>query len=89
MLCSWRQVSNGCLCTHVSLTASVAGVPRIISSAPPVNGEPHPAIVAAMKMGGANEIYVLGGIQAVAAMASALKRLISRYAGWTWKCICC
>ena len=55
---------------HMSvLTASVAGVPRIISSAPPVNGEPHPAIVAAMKMGGANEIYVLGGIQAVAAMA--------------------
>ena len=54
---------------HMSvLTASVAGVPRIISSAPPVNGEPHPAIVAAMKMGGANEIYVLGGIQAVAAM---------------------
>ena len=39
---------------HMSvLTASVAGVPRIISSAPPVNGEPHPAIVAAMKMGGA------------------------------------
>ena len=55
---------------HMSvLTASVAGVPRIISSAPPVNGEPHPAIVAAMKMGGANEIYVLGGIHAVAAMA--------------------
>ena len=55
---------------HMSvLTASVAGVPRIISSAPPVNGEPHPAIVAAMKMGGANDIYVLGGIQAVAAMA--------------------
>ena len=55
---------------HMSvLTASVAGVPRILSSAPPVNGEPHPAIVAAMKMGGANEIYVLGGIQAVAAMA--------------------
>ena len=55
---------------HMSvLTASVAGVPSIISSAPPVNGEPHPAIVAAMKMGGAHEIYVLGGIQAVAAMA--------------------
>ena len=55
---------------HMSvLTASVAGVPRIISSAPPVNGEPHPAIVAAMRMGGAHEIYVLGGIQAVAAMA--------------------
>ena len=55
---------------HMSvLTASVAGVPRIIASAPPVNGEPHPAIVAAMHMAGANEIYVLGGIHAVGAMA--------------------
>ena len=55
---------------HMSvLTATVAGVPRIIASAPPVNGQPHPAIVAAMKLGGAHEIYVLGGIQAVAAMA--------------------
>lgn len=55
---------------HMSvLTASVAGVPRIIASAPPVDGEPHPAIVAAMKLGGAHEIYVLGGIQAVGAMA--------------------
>ena len=55
---------------HMSvLTASVAGVPRIIASAPPVSGQPHPAIVAAMKLGGAHEIYVLGGIQAVAAMA--------------------
>lgn len=55
---------------HMSvLTASVAGVPRIVASAPPVNGEPHPAIVAAMHMAGAHEIYVLGGIQAVGAMA--------------------
>ena len=55
---------------HMSvLTASVAGVPRIISSAPPQNGEPHPAIVAAMHKGGAHEIYCLGGIQAVGAMA--------------------
>ncbi|MFK7874249.1 MAG: histidinol dehydrogenase [Paracoccaceae bacterium] len=55
---------------HMSvLTASVAGVPRIVASAPPVNGAPHPAIVAAMQMGGAHEIYVLGGIQAVGAMA--------------------
>lgn len=55
---------------HMSvLTASVAGVPRIIASAPPVNGAPHPAIVAAMHLGGAHEIYVLGGIQAVGAMA--------------------
>jgi sulfopropanediol 3-dehydrogenase len=55
---------------HMSvLTASVAGVPRIVASAPPVKGEPHPAIVAAMQMGGAHEIYVLGGMQAVGAMA--------------------
>jgi sulfopropanediol 3-dehydrogenase len=55
---------------HMSvLTASVADVPRIIASAPPVNGAPHPAIVAAMHMGGAHEIYVLGGMQAVGAMA--------------------
>ena len=55
---------------HMSvLTASVAGVPRICASAPPVKGEPHPAIVAAMKLGGAHEILCLGGIQAVGAMA--------------------
>jgi sulfopropanediol 3-dehydrogenase len=55
---------------HMSvLTASVAGVPRIVASAPPVGGQPHPAIVAAMQMGGAHEIHVLGGIQAVGAMA--------------------
>ncbi|WP_299084602.1 histidinol dehydrogenase [uncultured Ruegeria sp.] len=55
---------------HMSvLTAQVAGVPRIVASAPPVDGAPHPAIVAAMHMGGAHEIYVLGGIQAVGAMA--------------------
>jgi len=55
---------------HMSvLTASVAGVPRIVASAPPQNGAPHPAIVAAMKLGGAHEIYVMGGIQAVGSMA--------------------
>ena len=55
---------------HMSvLTASVAQVPRIVASAPPQNGAPHPAIVAAMYLGGAHEIYVLGGMQAVGAMA--------------------
>ena len=55
---------------HMSvLTAKVAGVNRIVASAPPVNGAPHPAIVAAMKEGGADEILVLGGVQAVGAMA--------------------
>jgi sulfopropanediol 3-dehydrogenase len=55
---------------HMSVvTAKVAGVGRIIASAPPHRGGPHPAIVAAMSMGGADEILVLGGVQAVAAMA--------------------
>jgi sulfopropanediol 3-dehydrogenase len=55
---------------HMSVvTASVAGVKRIIACAPPFKGGPHPAIVAAMHLGGAHEIYVLGGVQAVAAMA--------------------
>ena len=55
---------------HMSIvTARVAGVKRIIACAPPFAGGPHPAIVAAMALGGADEIYVLGGVQAVAAMA--------------------
>jgi sulfopropanediol 3-dehydrogenase len=55
---------------HMSIvTARVAGVKRIIACAPPHKGGPHPAIVAAMHFGGADEIYVLGGVQAVAAMA--------------------
>ncbi len=55
---------------HMSVvTARVAGVKRVIASAPPFEGGPHPAIVAAMYLGGAHEILVLGGIQAVGAMA--------------------
>jgi sulfopropanediol 3-dehydrogenase len=55
---------------HMSIvTAKVAGVKRIIACAPPFKGGPHPAIVAAMHFGGAEDIYVLGGVQAVAAMA--------------------
>ncbi|MBM3605673.1 MAG: histidinol dehydrogenase, partial [Alphaproteobacteria bacterium] len=55
---------------HMSvLTAAVAGVPRIIAATPPFKGEPNPAVIAAMHMAGAHEIYVLGGIQAVGAMA--------------------
>jgi sulfopropanediol 3-dehydrogenase len=55
---------------HMSIvTARVAGVRRIIACAPPHRGGPHPAIVAAMHFGGADDIYVLGGVQAVAAMA--------------------
>ena len=55
---------------HMSvLTAKVAGVKRIVATAPPYQGAPHPAIVTAMHFAGANEILVLGGIQAVGAMA--------------------
>ena len=55
---------------HMSVvTAKVAGVKRIIASAPPHEGEPSPAIVVAMDLAGADEIYCLGGVQAVAAMA--------------------
>jgi sulfopropanediol 3-dehydrogenase len=55
---------------HMSvLTAKVAGVKRIVSTAPPFQGAPHPAIVAAMHFAGADEILVLGGVQAIGAMA--------------------
>jgi sulfopropanediol 3-dehydrogenase len=54
---------------HMSIvTAKVAGVPRVIACTPPTGGLPPPETVAAMALGGADEIYVLGGIQAVAAM---------------------
>ncbi|MFC5584648.1 histidinol dehydrogenase [Nitratireductor kimnyeongensis] len=55
---------------HMSVaTADVAGVPRIVAATPPFKGEPNPAVIAAMHLGGAHEIYVLGGIQAIGAMA--------------------
>jgi len=55
---------------HMSVvTAKVAGVPRVIACAPPFNGRPHPAIVIAMDMAGADEIYCVGGVQAVGMMA--------------------
>jgi sulfopropanediol 3-dehydrogenase len=55
---------------HMSVvTAKVAGVQRIVSVAPPFEGKPNPAIVVAMHMAGADEIYCMGGVQAVAAMA--------------------
>ncbi|WP_422125300.1 histidinol dehydrogenase [Sphingobium arseniciresistens] len=54
---------------HMSvITAKVAGVARVVSCAPPFKGKPAPAIVAAQAMAGADEIYCLGGIQAIAAM---------------------
>ena len=54
---------------HMSvLTAKVAGVKRVAACTPPLNGVPPAATVAAMALGGADEIYLLGGIQAIAAM---------------------
>ena len=55
---------------HMSVaTAKVAGVPRIVACTPPFNGKPNPGVIAAMHLGGADEIYVMGGIQAIGAMA--------------------
>lgn len=55
---------------HMSvLTAKVAGVPRVVTCAPPFGGKLAPAIVAAQALAGADEIYALGGVQAVGAMA--------------------
>ena len=55
---------------HMSVaTADEAGVKRIVAATPPMNGEPNAAVIAAMHFGGAHEIYLLGGIQAVGALA--------------------
>jgi len=55
---------------HMSVvTAKVAGVPRVIAASPPYHGKPSPAVVAAMHLGGADEIYCMGGVQGIAAMA--------------------
>jgi sulfopropanediol 3-dehydrogenase len=60
---------------HMSVvTAKVAGVPRVIASSPPYHG-PSPAVVGAMHLGGADEIYVMGGVQAIAAMALGTKSI--------------
>lgn len=62
---------------HMSvLTAKVAGVKRVIASAPPFEGKPCPEIVAAMHLAGADEIYCLGGVQAVAAMAIGTQSIV-------------
>jgi len=69
MLRAGRAVSDGASAHMSVVTAKAAGVKRIIASAPPFGGKPHPAIVAAMHFGGADEIYAFGGVQAIAAMA--------------------
>jgi len=61
---------------HMSvITAKVAGVRRVVTCAPPFQGKPAPAIVAAQSLAGADEIYALGGIQAVGAMALGTDRI--------------
>jgi sulfopropanediol 3-dehydrogenase len=61
---------------HMSvITAKVAGVDRIATCAPPFLGKPAPAIVAAQYLAGADEIYCLGGIQAVGAMAIGTEKI--------------
>jgi sulfopropanediol 3-dehydrogenase len=61
---------------HMSVvTAKVAGVPRVIAASPPYHGKPSPAVVAAMHLGGADEIYCMGGVQAIAAMALGTKTI--------------
>src|SRR6516164_6774136 len=61
---------------HMSVvTAKVAGVPRVIAASPPYQGKPNPAVVAAMHLGGADEIYCMGGVQAIAAMARGTKSI--------------
>ncbi|WP_417423049.1 histidinol dehydrogenase [Hoeflea sp.] len=57
------------------ITAKVAGCGRIITCAPPFNGAPSSRIVAAQHLGGADEIYVLGGVQGIAAMAYGTARI--------------
>jgi sulfopropanediol 3-dehydrogenase len=55
---------------HMSIvTAKVAGVERVIACTPPTDGKPHPETIAAMVLAGADEIYLIGGVQAIAAMA--------------------
>ena len=62
-------------CFMSILTAKVAGVKRIVACAPPQQGKPHPLVIAAMHLSGADEIYLLGGVQAVAAMAIGIEEI--------------
>ena len=74
---------------HMSvITAKVAGVPRVVTCAPPFGGKPAPAIVAAQSMAGADEIWCLGGIQAVGAMSRHGKHGACRYARRARQCLC-
>ena len=61
---------------HMSvLTAKVAGAKRVIACAPPYNGGAHPATIAAMHFAGADEIYLIGGVQAIGAMGIGTEKI--------------
>ena len=61
---------------HMSiLTAKVAGVKRVIACAPPHNGGAHPATISAMHFAGADEIYLIGGVQAIGAMGIGTEKI--------------
>ena len=61
---------------HMSvLTAKVAGAKRVIACAPPYNGGAHPATIAAMHLAGADEIYLIGGVQAIGAMGIGTEKI--------------
>ena len=63
---------------HMSvLTAKVAGAKRVIACAPPYNGGAHPATIAAMHFAGADEIYLIGGVQAIGAMGIGTEKIES------------
>ena len=62
-------------CFMSILTAKVAGVARVVACAPAQAGKPHPAVIAAMRLAGADEIYLLGGVQAVGAMAIGIEEI--------------
>ena len=74
MWCETRYIPGGryplLASAHMTiLTAKVAGVENVIACTPPINGEIPSATVAAMHLAGADEIFILGGVQAIAAMA--------------------
>ncbi|KTB79619.1 hypothetical protein AO069_27200 [Pseudomonas syringae pv. syringae PD2774] len=89
MLCAGWQIPVIGFCAHVSDLRKVAGVPRIITAAPPFNDKLAHAIVVAQHMAGADEIYCLGGIQAIGAMAIGTNHTLptkqtARYTGGLW-----
>ncbi len=75
---------------HMSvLTAKVAGVKRVLAFTPPIQGKIPAETITAMSLAGADEIYLLGGVPAIAAMALGTESIEKgRYGGWPRKCLC-